>query len=61
MWEHKDKIFVQVKVDNESILGKIAEAQSKMEELQDTLRDLKNAILLEEKATDSLDEPVAID
>lgn len=50
MWEQKDKIFVQVKVDGESILGKIAEAQSKMEELQLTLRELKNAISLEEKS-----------
>ncbi|MBQ5675765.1 MAG: hypothetical protein IIV45_11945 [Lachnospiraceae bacterium] len=50
MWEHKDKIFVQVKVDDESILGKIAEAQSKMEELQGILRELKNAILFEEKS-----------
>lgn len=61
MLERKDELIIRVKVDNESILGKIAEAQSKAEELQGILRELKNVISFEEKATDSSDEPVAKD
>lgn len=53
MWEHENKLFVQVTVDKESILGTIAKAQSQMEELKETLRSLKEAVKFEEKTTDS--------
>lgn len=53
MWEHENKLFVQVTVDKESILGTIAKAQSQMEELKQTISELKTAISFEEKTTDS--------
>lgn len=48
MWEHENKLFVQVTVDKESILGTIAKAQSQMEELKQTISELKTAISFEE-------------
>lgn len=48
MWEHKNKLFVQVTVDKESILGTIAKAQKQMEELKQTISELKTAISFEE-------------
>lgn len=58
-WEHKDRLFVQVQVDEESMLGKIAEARCKMEELERILKGLQDAISFEEKATDPTSESVA--
>lgn len=48
MWEHENKLFLSVKVNKESILGKIAKANALEEELRNTLSELKSMIDLEE-------------
>ena len=58
MWEHEDRMFLSVKVDEESVLGLIAKAQSQMEELKNTLAGLKRAISVKEKTAD-LEKPTA--
>lgn len=49
MWEHEDKLFLTVKVDRQSILGKIAKAETQMEELKGTLSELKALISVQEE------------
>lgn len=48
MWEHEDKLFLSVKVDEESILGKIAKINALEEELKRTVSELKAMISVEE-------------
>lgn len=48
MWEHEDKLFLSVKVNKESILGKIAKANALEEELRNTLSELKSMLAVEE-------------
>lgn len=48
MWEHEDKLFLSVKVDEESILGKIAKVNALAEELKRTASELKAMISVEE-------------
>lgn len=48
MWEHEDKLFLSVKVDEESILGKIAKINALTEELKRMVSELKAMISVEE-------------
>lgn len=48
MWEHDDKLFLSVSVNSDSVLGLIAEAQSQMECLKQTLQELKTAVAVKE-------------
>ena len=57
MWEHEDKLFLSVKVDEESILGKIAKINALEEELKRTVSELKAMISVEEDGSQNNPTP----
>lgn len=57
MWEHEDKLFLSVKVDEESILGKIAKINALTEELKRTASELKAMISVEEDGSQNNPTP----
>lgn len=60
MWEKEDKLFLMVKIDRESILGKIAKANALEEELRNTLSELKNMISVQAYLTGCIATAVAL-
>lgn len=57
MWEHEDKLFLSVKVDEESILGKIAKINALTEELKRMVSELKAMISVEEVGSQNNSTP----
>lgn len=50
MYNTPDRTCIMVKVDEKSILSKIAQAEAELETLRNTLAELKRCVSLEEKS-----------
>lgn len=50
-WNRKDSLVIRVNVDEDGLLGKIAEARCKLEELSQIIGRLDDAITFKEEPT----------